>query len=93
VSKEQKPAGWIKAHQLSDLAPCKYPLVLQMTNWKHHPNDVALYTHPHRELTDDEIFKVASDYANAAMSVGGSMKTCVPLEIGFARAILKAARG
>jgi len=91
MSEEQKPVAWLwkfKDDGEEGLAPFMFE-----PECSERFDVTPLYTHPQKELTDDEIFKVANDYANAAMSVGGGMKTCVPLEIGFARAILKAASG
>jgi len=44
-----------------------------------------LYTHPQKELTDEDIMSVAREYALVMR------KDDAPLEVGFARAILKAA--
>jgi hypothetical protein len=80
-----KPVAWIRSgdDQLS-LVKEKDDGYMQ---WK------PLYTHPHKELSDEEIQRIAEKHLKAFAQFIGAGEVCYEGEIEFARAIIKASRG
>ena len=58
-------------------------------NGQEHKNNVPLYTHPAKTLTDEEIYKIGDDFVDGANDEQGY---CEFDRIGFARAILRKAQ-
>ena len=77
---EQLPVAWVYPEFMKNIKDAKC-WTAYATYHKDRP--IPLYTHPMRELTDEEIIKVYEDIFGVALA-----KTCA---IEYARAILKKA--
>jgi len=78
-----EPVAWIDPYDLERL-----PHHDCWVNGQEHKNSVPLYTHPVKELTDEEIYQAWVEAKNTALNTRGSDF----VEVIFARAILRKAQ-
>jgi hypothetical protein len=82
-----EPVAWTDKRQLSR----PYPHSDAMTMWANaYPEqgiDIPLYTHPVKELTDEEILEAWQEAKHTALNTKGNF-----VEVLFARAILRKAQ-
>ena len=77
LSIKPEPVAWMQVPH-KDNKPTKFSLV---KTWE---DDIPLYTHPVKELTDEEIIKVYEDMLGVASAKGSA--------IDFAREVLRKAQ-
>ena len=73
-----KPVAWMQVHY-KDNKPTKFSKV---QTWK---DDIPLYTHPVKELTDEEIMVLYEEYIETQYASESNV-------LGFGRAILRKAQ-
>ena len=93
LEKSAEPVAWIKKDTLIFLGNYEFgSITVQVQKQKDDEFDIPLYTTPQiKELSDEEIEQIASQYLSAHAQFIGAGEVCYEGEIEFARAILKKA--
>jgi hypothetical protein len=88
TKQNSEPVAWIDPKELEDPELTS----TAVSKNKMYPQDIPLYTTPQiKELSDEEIEQIASQYLSAHAQFIGAGEVCYEGEIEFARAILKKA--